>query len=133
MLVKNIKKYINLDTFFFNSNNSDVSLYKEINISSFISKFNDKSLSKLTNIKELKNNNEVFYFLNTNQKFIDNRTDSNFFIYQGSNYNMSKKINFNLLLPSVNHLEKNSHYVNFLGYYQRSKFILYPPKNSRSD
>lgn len=127
-LLKNIKKYINVEIFSFNVNNSDTSLFKEINISSSISKFNDKSLLKLK-----KNNKEIFYFLNTNQKFINNKENSNYLIYQGSNYNMFKKINFNLLLPSVNHLEKNSHYVNFLGYYQRSKFILYPPKNSRSD
>ena len=132
MLLKNIKKYINLDIFFFNSNNSDISLSKEINISSFISKFNDKSLSRLNSINKYEDKNNVFYFLNTNKKFV-NKKDSNFFIYQGSNYNISKKINFDLLLPSVNHLEKNSHYVNFLGYYQKSKFILYPPKNSRSD
>jgi NADH-quinone oxidoreductase chain G len=128
MLLKNIKKYIDIDMFLFNSNNSDISLFKEINISSFISKFNDKSLIQTT-----VNNKEIYYFLNTNQKILNNKNNLNYFIYQGSNYNISKKIKFNLLLPSVNHLEKNSHYVNFLGYYQRSKFILYPPKNSRSD
>nr|YP_009308407.1 NADH dehydrogenase 11 [Paramoeba pemaquidensis]AOS85545.1 NADH dehydrogenase 11 [Paramoeba pemaquidensis] len=130
MLLKNIKKYIDLDFFFFNNTNSDISLFKEINISGgAVSKFNDKTFKPLEQIS-----NNIFYFLNTSQKFIFNKGGlSNYFIYQGSNYNISNKSYYNLLLPSVNHLEKNSSYVNFLGYYQRSKFILYPPKNSRSD
>jgi len=128
-IIKTLKKYINIDIFLFNPDNSNISLFKEININSFISKFNDKSLMNIKN----KNNKEIFYFLNTNKKSINNNNVTNYFIYQGSNYNISKNLNYNLLLPSVNHLEKNSNYVNFLGYYQRSKFILYPPKNSRSD
>ena len=131
-LFKNLKKYISLDFFFYNNLNSNTSLFKEINISNnLISKFNDKTLKPF-----ILNKNNIFYFLNTNQKFIVNNYNkgtSNYYIYQGSNFNISNKSYYNLLLPSVNHLEKNSNYVNFLGYYQQSKFILYPPKNSRSD
>ncbi len=109
----------------FNHNNSNISNIKDLNLNNGISKFNDYSLSNIRN-----SDNDVFYFLNTNQQYINNNS---FSIYQGSNYNMNKNFNFNLFLPSVNYLEKNSSYVNFLGYYQKTKFILYPPKNSRSD
>lgn len=124
-LINNIKKYLNLDIFMFNHNNSNISNIKELNLNNGISKFNDYSLSNIKNA-----DNDIFYFLNTNQQYIKNNS---FSIYQGSNYNMNKNFNFNLFLPSVNYLEKNSSYVNFLGYYQKTKFILYPPKNSRSD
>ena len=124
-LINNIKKYLNLDIFMFNHNNSNISNIKELNLNNGITKFNDYSLSNIKN-----SDNDIFYFLNTNQQYIKN---DSFSIYQGSNYNMNKNFNFNLFLPSVNYLEKNSSYVNFLGYYQKTKFILYPPKNSRSD
>ena len=124
-LINNVKKYLNLDFFIFNHNNSNIINQKELNLNNGISKFNDYSLNTIN-----KFNNDIFYFLNTNQQYIKNNS---FSIYQGSNYNMNKNVNFNLFLPSVNYLEKNSSYVNFLGYYQKTKFILYPPKNSRSD
>lgn len=133
-LLKNIKKYLNIDIFFYNSNNSYNSGFQDINLNNSISKFNDHTFV-LNNNSNKKTINNIFYFINTNYKtlsFINN--NNNFLIYQGSNFNLNKKnVNYNMFLPSVNFLEKNSTYVNFLGYYQKTKFILYPPKNSRSD
>ena len=127
-LTNQVKKYLSLDILMFNHHNSTLSNVKDLNLNNSISKFNDYSFKKSSE----ESTNEVFYFLNTNsnQSIV---SSNNFTIYQGSNYNISKKANYDLFLPSVNYLEKNSSYVNFLGYYQKTKFILYPPKNSRSD
>ena len=128
-LVSNLKKYLDLDIFMFNHYNSNISNIKELNLNNSISKFNDYSFQNPNNF--LSENNEIIYFLNTNKQYI--KDNSNFLIYQGSNYNINNNSNYDLFLPSVNYLEKNASYVNFLGYYQKTKFILYPPKNSRSD
>jgi anaerobic selenocysteine-containing dehydrogenase len=40
---------------------------------------------------------------------------------------------FDFILPSVNNLEKNSSFINIFGYLQRSRLIIFPPKNARAD
>ena len=128
-----INKFINLDFIGYSSHLLQKNLLNEINLKNSLVKFNDISFKPLSGFWGRPDLNKqkkiVNYFLNTNLFFA-----SEFFynIYQGSNYT-NKKNNFDFLLPSVNFFEKNGLYVNFLGYYQKTKFILYPPKNSRND
>nr|QFQ52393.1 NADH dehydrogenase subunit 11 [Paramoeba aparasomata] len=122
-----LKKYLLIDFIVYDLNSTHINLVKEINVTNPLIKFNDISLNAIQKNKEL--TNCINYYLNTN---LNMKNTVNYSIYQGSNYLTSKYL-FNFMLPSVNYLEKNSIYVNFLGYYQKTKFILYPPKNSRSD
>lgn len=124
-----IRKFIDIDFINYNPNPLQNNLFEEINLNNSLVKFNDISFKSTK--KNLSNYdvNPINYFLNTNLS--RNLISSSYNIYQGSNYFNIKKFDF--LLPSVNFLEKNGSYVNFLGYYQKTKFILYPPKNSRND
>jgi NADH-quinone oxidoreductase chain G len=120
-------KYINLNISIIDNNSVNI-LSNEFNLTNNINNFNNFSY------KNKKESGEIIYILNSDNFNINYSNINNFLIYQGHNLNEYKFLNkFNVILPSVNFLEKNAFYVNFFGLIQNTNFILYPPKNSRVD
>lgn len=125
-LKKYLDKFLNLKISIHNNNNVNI-LENEFNLLNNINNFNDYSY------KNFNNNNEIIYVLNSDNLNLKKKK-KDFLIYQGHSLNEHKFLNkFDIILPSVNFLEKNSLYVNFFGMLQNTNFILYPPKNSRVD
>jgi NADH-quinone oxidoreductase subunit G len=115
--------------FYININNNTTSLItNEFNLINSINNFNDFSFKN--NIKNFKGN--INYFINTDNLIYNNL--DNYSIYQGQYLNDINLLKyFNILLPSVNYLEKNANYINFFGYVQNINFVIFPPKKARSD
>ena len=122
----NILNKFKIEFTFLNNNITEI-MSCDFNLENSVNNFNDLSLSNYINTEK-----NIVYALNTGFCFFNDL--SVFSVYQG-HYNLSKKLfdNFNILLPTVNYLEKNSTYINFFGLIQKTKFILFPSKNSRSD
>lgn len=76
------------------------------------------------------NKNNIYYFLG--EDLIYNLQYSKFLIFQG--HNIGKDLTkFDIVLPSVNFLEKNSYFLNLEGKLCKANFILYPPYFCRTD
>jgi hypothetical protein len=101
----------------------------DINLEQNINNFNDKTYSSL------KYDNEIVYALNIDSFFFNKKKkDKLFYIYQGHHILKNNNINiFDILLPTVTFFEKNNNFLNFFGLIQKTKFILFPNKNSRTD
>lgn len=127
----NLKNYLN------KYNNFSVSILNKMSVNILSSEFN--LLFSINNFNDISffskyKNDEILFFLNDDNINIKIKKMQNFLIYQGhnlNNYNFLKI--FNIILPSVNFLEKNSTNVNFFGLIQNTNFIIYPPKHSRVD
>jgi anaerobic selenocysteine-containing dehydrogenase len=101
----------------------------DINLEQNINNFNDKTYSSL------KYDNEIVYALNIDSFFFNKKKkDKLFYIYQGHHILKNNNINiFDILLPTVTFFEKSNNFLNFFGLIQKTKFILFPNKNSRTD
>jgi len=116
---------------FLNNNVSNILNY-DLNLENSINNFFDKTY-KFINFY---NNKEIIYALNIDSFFFNfNKNLNNFlFIYQGHHNLKNKVINyFNILLPNVTFFERNNSFINFFGLVQKTKFILFPNKNCRTD
>jgi hypothetical protein len=129
----NIREHLSL--YFSNSlewlslslNTTDLIL-NEFNIINNINNLNDITYNKYN----INTSNNINYFINTNN--IKYNINDNYSIYQGQYLSNMKLLDvFNILLPSVNQLEKVSNFINFFGYIQNSNVIIFPPNNVRSD
>lgn len=130
--LENIKVYLlkyttMLESLSFRLNSTGI-IVNEFNLINSIHRINDISYKSM-----LKNNNyNINYFLNTNN-FIYNMNNT-YSIYQGQYLTDMKLLSvFNILLPSVNQLEKIANFINFFGYIQNINLIMFPPKQARSD
>lgn len=123
-----LSKYLS-NFYFMNINNSTTKIISnEFNLDNCINNFND--ITYINTIKNFINN--INYFINTDNILYNNM--NNFSIYQGQYLNDINSLKyFDILLPSVNYLEKNSNYINFFGYVQNINFVIFPPKKARTD
>ena len=113
-----------------NFSSTDI-IINELNLIHLVNKFNDFSYT--TKNLEYGINPRVLYCLNCyNKSILDSNNNNLIKIFQGSLL-PDNPILFDILLPTVNHYEKNSYYINIFGYCQSSKFILFPPKYARND
>lgn len=110
-------------------------LVNDFNLCNSTNLFNDESF-KCFDDSFLKDN--LFFLLNAdNFNFFYKNNDflkNNNVIFQ-SMYNANNRIKnvINFFLPSSHFVEKNATYVNFFGFIQKVKFILFPYKSVRSD
>jgi NADH-quinone oxidoreductase subunit G len=113
---------------FLNNNVLNI-LNNDLNLEYNINNFNDKTYNSLYI------DNEIVYCLNIDGFFFNKKkNDKMFYIFQG--HHLLKNINianFNVLLPTVTFFEKSNNFLNFFGLIQKTKFILFPNKNSRTD
>lgn len=130
-LLNIVKNYISKITKIFSltSNLTSINI-QELNIFNSINNFFDKTYKryKKHNIRGF-----VSYFINSDVCTF--KTFRFLSIYQGnflvgSNEFLDK---FNFLFPTANYVEKTANYINYFGYMQPSKFILFPHKSIRSD
>jgi NADH dehydrogenase/NADH:ubiquinone oxidoreductase subunit G len=113
---------------FLNNNVLNI-LSNDINLEYNVNNFSDKTYSLL------RYNDEIVYSLNIDSFFFNkNKNNKLFYIFQGhhilKNNNMKK---FDVLLPTTTFFEKSNNFLNFFGLVQKSKFILFPNKNARTD
>jgi hypothetical protein len=107
------------------SSNSTSIISNEFNLMNSINILNDTTYKNI-------NNKNINYFINTNNILYN--TNNNYSIYQGQYLTDMKLLSvFNILLPTVNHLEKIANFINFFGYIQNINLIMFPPKKARSD
>jgi hypothetical protein len=120
-----------LNISFMNNNVSNI-ISQDYNLENSINNFEDLTLAKEPFSKDIKR--EVIYAINIDSFFFSKKLIKLECVYQG-HHNLRNKIskNFNMLLPSVTFLEKNNSFINFFGLVQKTKFILFPPKEARSD
>lgn len=110
-------------------------LVNDFNLCNSTNLFDDESFKCFDN-SFLKDN--LFFLLNAdNFNFFYKNNDflkNNNVIFQGM-YNANNRIKnvINFFLPSSHFVEKNATYINFFGFIQKVKFILFPYKNVRSD
>ncbi len=81
-------------------------------------------------IKINKNENTIFYLLNT--ETLENYKNGDFVIFQGD-HNTALRSYFDVILPNVNWTEKSSLYLNCFGFIQKTQFGILPPINCRDD
>jgi hypothetical protein len=131
--LENIKVYItkyteNLESLSFRSDSTSI-ISNEFNLMNSINSFKDITYKS----KDIYLNNEhINYFINTNN-ILYNSNDT-YSIYQGQYLTDMKLLKvFNILLPTVNQLEKIANFINFFGYIQNINLIMFPPKKARSD
>ncbi len=114
---------------FFNNNVVNILNY-DLNLENVINNFIDKTFKK----KHIFNN-DIIYLINSYSFFFNFNSYFNLFLIFQGHHNLQNKMikNFNILLPTVTFFERNNSFINFLGILQKTKFILFPNKNCRTD
>jgi hypothetical protein len=128
-LFLNFFKYFK-DNFFycFLNNNVFNILNNDLNFEQNVNNFYDKTFGLL------KNDDEIIYAINIDTFFFNKLNRNSISIFQGHHVLKNNNIkNFDILLPTVTFFEKSNNFLNFFGLVQKSKFILFPNKNSRTD
>lgn len=113
---------------FLNNNVLNI-LNNDLNLEQSINNFSDKTYGNLMY------NDEIIYSINVDNFFLNkNKKNKLFYIFQGHHLLKNTNINdFNVLLPTATFFEKSNNFLNFFGLIQKTKFILFPNKNSRTD
>ena len=113
---------------FLNNNVLNI-LNNDLNLEQSINNFSDKTYGNLLY------NDEIIYSINIDNFFLNkNKKNKLFYIFQGHHLLKNTNINnFNILLPTATFFEKSNNFLNFFGLIQKTKFILFPNKNSRTD
>lgn len=112
---------------FLNNNVLNI-LNNDLNLEQNVNNFYDKTLKKL-NYK-----NEIIYALNIDSFFLKKLDNTVSFIFQGHHVLKKNSIkNFDVLIPTATYFEKSNTFLNFFGFIQKTKFILFPNKNIRTD
>ena len=113
---------------FLNNNVLNI-LNNDLNLEQSINNFSDKTYGNLMY------NDEIIYSINIDNFFLNkNKKNKLFYIFQGHHLLKNTNINnFNILLPTATFFEKSNNFLNFFGLIQKTKFILFPNKNSRTD
>ena len=113
---------------FLNNNVLNI-LNNDLNLEQSINNFSDKTYGNLMY------NDEIIYSINVDNFFLNkNKKNKLFYIFQGHHLLKNTNINnFNILLPTATFFEKSNNFLNFFGLIQKTKFILFPNKNSRTD
>jgi hypothetical protein len=129
-LFSNFFNYLknNFNYSFLNNNVLNI-LNNDLNLEHNLNNFSDKTYKYASSI------DEIVYSLNIDGFFFNkNNQNKLFHIFQGHHLLKNTNINnFDILLPTVTFFEKSNNFLNFFGLIQKTKFILFPNKNSRSD
>jgi len=114
---------------FFNNNVINILNY-DLNLENVINNFIDKTYKKKYIF-----NKDIIYLINSYSFFFNFNINSNLFLIFQGHHNLQNKMikNFDILLPTVTFFERNNSFINFLGIVQKTKFILFPNKNCRTD
>ena len=113
---------------FLNNNVLNI-LNNDINLEQNVNNFYDKTFRSLIY------DNEIVYALNIDSFFFNEFNKNKIIsIFQGHHSLKNDSVkNFNILLPTSTFFEKSNNFLNFFGLVQKTKFILFPNKNSRTD